>query len=395
VRVPRRGYLAQEEKVDKPHRSNNLLSYLGISLLFVLGILLRTHVSTVTSDMRFFLIRWYDYIQSKGILVALGDNFSNYTPPYTYLLALMTLTSSFLPKVTAIKLISILADFVNAFLVYKIVRLKYPSGLAPFWAAGAFLCLPTIFINSAIWGQADAVYTVFLLASLYFFLKEMPLWGMLAFSVSFAFKAQAVFLVPFLAVLLFRKQIKIWHFFMVPIVYIVLCLPVLLLGRGWADVLTIYLNQSETYHWLSGNAPNLYIFISNHYYQPGLWIGVIIAAIGIGTWIVLTITGNKSFNREKLALIALVSVALLPFLLPKMHERYFYPADVFSLVTAFFFPEMWFVPIAYQVTSGLSYTVYMSRASVTNVYIGAVINTVIVAFLLWKQYRTSSSAVRC
>ena len=372
-----------------------MISYTGIALLFLLGILLRMHVSTVTSDMRFFLIPWYDYLQYRGILKALGDNFSNYTPPYTYLLALMTLTVSFLPKVTAIKLISISADFINAFLVYKIVRLKYPSGLAPFWAAGAFLCLPTIFINSAIWGQADALYTVFLLAGLYFFLKEKPLWGMLAFSVSFAFKAQAIFLAPFLAVLFFKKQIKIWQFFLVPAVYILLCLPVVLLGRSWVDVLTIYLNQSETFHWLSANAPNIYIFISNRYYQPGVVVGLIVALIGISTWIALSVMGNKSFSRERLVLFALVSVSLLPFLLPKMHERYFYPADVFSLVAAFFMPELWFVPIAYQVISGLSYTVYMLHASVTNVYIGAVVNVVIIAFLLWKQIRASSRAVRC
>ena len=172
-----------------------------------------------------------------------------------------------------------------------------------------------------------------------------------------------------------------------PAVYVLLCLPVILLGRDWVDVLTIYINQGETFRWLSGNAPNLYIFISNRYYQTGLWIGLVIAFIGTCTWIAVTALRNKTFNRDQLALTALVSVSLLPFLLPKMHERYFYPADVFSLVIAFFFPEMWFVPLAYQMLSGLAYTVYMTHAPLINVEIGAITNLCIVAFLLWKQFQ--------
>ena len=37
-----------------------------------------------------------------------------------------------------------------------------------------------------------------------------------------------------------------------------------------------------------------------------------------------------------------MSVALVPFLLPKMHDRYFYPADIFSLLAAFYMPEFGF-----------------------------------------------------
>ena len=331
------------------------------------------------------LIPWYDYLRSHGILVALGDPFSNYTPPYTYLLALATLTASFLSKVTAIKLLSVAMDFVNAFLVYKIVRLKYPSGPGPFWAAGAFLCLPTVFVNSAVWGQADAFYAGFLLASLYYTLREMPLPAMLAFAVAFGFKAQAVFFLPFLAVLLFKGRTRFPFFLLIPVVYLVLCLPVILLGRDWLEVLLIYLRQGETYRQLSAHAPNLYIFIPNRFYRPGLWAGLAATLIGLVAWLVLSVRDKRPLTSERLVLLALVSVALAPFLLPKMHDRYFYPADLLSLVAAFFLPELRCVPLAYQIISGLAYTVFLSRASVGNVYAAAVLNTLLVAGLLWKQ----------
>jgi Gpi18-like mannosyltransferase len=84
----------------------------------------------------------------------------------------------------------------------------------------------------------------------------------------------------------------------------------------------------------------------------------------------------------------LVSVALVPFVLPKMHDRYFYPADVFSLLAAFYMPELWFVPILYQVISTLAYMVFLFNVPVVATEIAAVLNTVTIIFLVWKQSRT-------
>jgi Gpi18-like mannosyltransferase len=369
------------------HRNAACLSPAVVAALLLLGLAARTRLSDVTSDMSLFLVPWFDHLHSQGIAIALGESFSNYTPPYTYLLALMTLTASFLPKVTAIKLISIIADVVNAFLVYRIVRLQSPAGLTPAWAAAVFLCLPTVYLNSTIWGQADAVYTVFLLAGLYYFLKEETTGGMLAFSLAFAFKAQAVFLVPFLAVLLCTRRIRPWQLVLVPAVYAAMCVPTVLLGRGWLDVLTVYLHQSETYHWLSGNAPNLYIFVPRGHYRAGLRAGLVVAAVALAAWVAASVARGRATSRERLVLLALVSVALTPFLLPKMHDRYFYPADVLSLVLAFTLPETWFVPLAFQASSLLAYTVYLRQDPVSNVEIGALINLAVIGYLLYFQLR--------
>lgn len=387
--------MTEERKTDSLYKSNRL-QWAGILFLFVFAILARTRLDNVSTDMVKWLIPWYDYIQKNGILVALGDNFSNYTPPYTYLLALTTLLP--VSKVVAIKLIPVTMDFMNAFMIYKIIRYKYPLGLAPFYAAAVFLCLPTVILNSAFWGQADSLYTGLLLATIYFFLKERPFWAMVAFSASFTFKAQAVFMAPLLAILLLRsfripkelfpqKKIRFWHFFLIPIVYIFLSLPVVLLGRSLRNVLAIYLHQSTQYHSLSANAANLYIFISNDFYQPGVWVGLVLAALCLGLWVVFTAKSVQPVHGKRLLLVALTSVTLVPFLLPQMHDRYFYPADVLSLVVAFFLPELWFLPLAYQLISGLSYIPFLWSVESTPVFIAALINTIVVLFLLVKQFR--------
>jgi Gpi18-like mannosyltransferase len=158
----------------------------GIVLLFIIGIVFRgLALPAISKDMFWAYIPRYDFLKVHG-LQAIGTNFSDYTPPYLYLLWLATFTSKVLPEAAAIKFISILADIVSAVIVYRIVQLKYPTGLKPLLAAILFWSLPTIMMNSSLWGQADALYTLFLLACLYYLLTDGPLLGVLAFGIAAA-----------------------------------------------------------------------------------------------------------------------------------------------------------------------------------------------------------------
>ncbi|MBC1270570.1 hypothetical protein GNF07_26340, partial [Trichormus variabilis FSR] len=48
-------------------------------------------------------------------------------------------------------------------------------------------------------------------------------------------------------------------------------------------------------------------------------------------------------------------VLLMPYILPKMHQRYFYPADICSIILAFYLPQYRWVAIAVQLSSLFSY----------------------------------------
>ena len=364
------------------------LKFGGIILLFIIGIVLRgMALPAVSVDMQWFLIPWYDFLKTHGAQ-GLGMNFSNYTPPYLYLLWLATLTSHHLSPVTSIKFISIFADAVNTILVYRIVRLKYPTGSNPLVASALFWALPSIMLNSSLWGQADAIYTLFLLASLYYLLTDKPSLGILAFGIAFTFKAQAVFILPLLAILLFKRRIAWQYLLSVPLIYILLCLPAILLGRQWMDVFTVYLSQASTYPELSRNAPNLYIFMNSFPDELGIVVALTITMAMIGCWIWFNVCAKSELTQNTILFMSLVSVALVPFLLPKMHDRYFYPADIFSLLAAFYMPELWFLPILYQIISSLAYIVFLFNAPPLSTQIAAVLNTLTIGFLVWKQVQT-------
>jgi len=383
----------EQGQVIRSFQSKRNLELLGLIALFALGLLARLFTGKITGDMSNFYFIWYQNILDNGIATSFREHLIGYTPAFWYLFAGTTLLDPILPRVTAIKLLPILFDFIAMYFVYRIVRIKYPTGNKPFWAAGLFFVLPTIFINSAHWGQMDALYTTFLIISLYFFLKEKPLLGMLAFALSFAIKFQAIFFVPFLVVLLLKKKIPWWQFFLIPAVYVVSCVPAVLMGSSWLDVLTIYLRQTTLFSRLSVNAPNLYIFVPHEYYDSGLIIGLAVAFWTLAAWIIFTALDKREITPERMVLLALISVSLTPFLLPRMHERYFYPADALSLIVAFFHPDLWFVPFAFQLASGLAYTVYLKGASLVPVRVGAMVNTInliiLLAYQFWRQ--TSSS----
>ncbi|MEN9563034.1 MAG: hypothetical protein RIR73_1278, partial [Chloroflexota bacterium] len=196
--------------------SNNFKQLLTFTLLITFGLLLRVmFLPAKTLDMDAYLL-WYSYIAKNGIAASIGSDYFGYNPPFIYLLALATLTRSFIPPVIAIKLIPFTFDILNAILIYRIVRTQEPEGAKPLLAALIFWVAPTIMINSAFWGQTDSLFTCFLLLTVLLLLKEKPTFALAAFAVAFAIKAQAILIAPFLGILFFKKQIPFYSFLVVP-----------------------------------------------------------------------------------------------------------------------------------------------------------------------------------
>jgi Gpi18-like mannosyltransferase len=275
---------------------------------------------------------------------------------------------------------------INFFLVYQIIKTKFENnkallGAAFFWSA------PTVMINSSFWGEIDSLYICFLLLCFLFLLKDRPIAAIISFAIMFSIKAQAVFILPFLAILLFKKRIPWKSFFLIPIIYMVMMLPAILAGRSVTSLIFAYLSQGREFAGASMNAANFYFFVGRSSYETSLLIGIPLAALLLLIWAL--VYGRKTFSVTPniLVLTALISVTLTPFLLPKMHDRYFYPADVFSLILAFFVPGTWFVPIAYQVISLLSYAPFLFALPPQGfIPLAAVINFSMICFLLWKQW---------
>ena len=188
--------------------------------------------SFVSGDYSSFVSNWYDHLKTAGFS-GLADNFSNYNPPYLYLLWVSTLLP--VSKIVAIKSISVVFDLLLAFFAYKIVALRKDGWLPALAAVGAILLAPTVVLNGAEWAQCDSIYASLCLGSMYFLLKRRPYWAAALFGLALSFKLQAVFFAPVAVIILVvqREPVRriILPMLLVPVIFVAMLLPALLAGR--------------------------------------------------------------------------------------------------------------------------------------------------------------------
>ncbi len=325
-------------------------------LLLVTGVLVLGAVAvrmaawTYTSpDFTFYLAKWYATLQHDGFS-AFARPFSEYNPPYLYLLWVASAVG--LPALVGVKVVSALGDLGLALSVFALLRSVHRPMLVSVSGALAVLYIPTVLLNSAFWGQSDAFYTAFLIWSVALAVRDRHVAAWLVFGVALAFKLQAVFLLPMLvAVWLIRPRERWWT----PVVAVAPVLgglvPAWLAGRSTGSLLHIYVSQTDNYRLLS-YAPNIWAWVprGNDALISKVALGVTFAAC-------VAILGLAVVHRSRLldprGLVGLAALVLLlvPFLLPHMRERYFYPGEIVILAFAFTMPRAAWAATAVLVVS--------------------------------------------
>lgn len=268
----------------------------------------------------------------------------NYMVTYIYILALLTHLP--LPDLVSIKLVSVLGDVLLALVCRRFARSVTDSKRAADAAYAAALFLPSVVLNSAAWAQCDSLYTTALIACLLHLHEDRPARAMLAFSVGFVFKLQSVFLAPVLLAALVAKKVRFRHLLIVPAVYGLAVLPAFWAGRPLKELLLLYVGQAGTYRALSMNAPNWYAWLPAGCENAAVGaVGVLLAgALTLGAAMYAARRGNF-LRGAPLIRFALFSLVWVPFLLPHMHERYFYPADLLAVLFVVCLPRERRVPL--------------------------------------------------
>jgi Gpi18-like mannosyltransferase len=364
--------------------ANTLIIVAGVILALLLRYCLRGYAS---DDFTGLMNGWYQAIKDRGF-ASFRSGVSNYNPPYLFCLYLISVLFPGLYNLTAVKLPSILCDFLCAWFVFRIVRLKFPTGPAPMLALFAVLFTPTVVLNSAFWGQIDVLFTTGLIACVYYTLRYKSWLACLWFGIAISFKFQAFFLAPFLLVMLFKRKIQWRALLIVPAVYLFSILPALLAGRPLVELLTIFSGQVGLYTTLTNNVANMYAWFpksfSDQLYLAGLVFGTSICFL----YLVVVYKSRAPLTDGAIVQLALLSVLILPFFLPRMHDRYFYPADVLSILYAFFFPEYFFIPLAIVLASFFSYEPYLFKIEVVPLSILAIALLGVIIILVRKMILT-------
>jgi Gpi18-like mannosyltransferase len=304
---------------------------------------------------------WYLTLRTEGFS-AFATDFSTYNPPYLYLLYLVVRFLPDAPMVVAIKLPAIAADLVCALFASLLVRLEYPKRpTLPLIAAGALLFAPTVVLNSSFWGQADSLLALGILGAIYFLALGRPRWAMLFYGIALAFKLQALFLAPVILALVLRGLVPWKSLLLIPVVLLAALVPAWIAGRPLMDLLGIYAYQASQFEYITMNAFSAYTWLPgskqvfNLFLVPAILMG---AAVSLGLCYVIYKSPRK-MTVPLMIEVSLLAMIVVPFFLPKMHDRYFFPADVLSIVLAFFSPALFWVPIVMVGSSFVSYQPFL------------------------------------
>lgn len=319
--------------------SHMLLSVILICLSFLVRYYLLPHE---TADYQDFLSRWVAWFSDNGGFKALKDPVGNYNIPYLYFLAAF----SYLPvnDLFLIKSLSIFFDIILAWSVCMIVSLINRNCWVRIFAFSAVLLWPTVILNGAYWGQCDSIYTSLGILGIYCALSDKPVRSMVCIALSFSFKLQAVFIMPVYVVLFISKRIKLKHIAVFPVTYIASVLPAVILGRPFIDAIGLYFGQIDSIGTgLNYNSPSVFSFWDHKMppASPTLMtnVGITLAFLFTAVLILICFIHRNSLSAKTIALTAAILTTGIPFLLPRMHDRYFFSADITTLCLAFILPQ--------------------------------------------------------
>ncbi|MFA5225698.1 MAG: glycosyltransferase 87 family protein [Bacilli bacterium] len=364
---------------------------LGLVFLIFAIILRLAFFPHISGDVYWYLKPWMLFYQDNGGLQAIGELpisyyqtpnknipyggdisaytvigivYGNYPLAYYNVLALL----SYLPidVVYLVKAFSTFFDIVLALgIAFIVYQLSNQNRLYTLIAWAIALILPTGWLNSSLWGQADGIYAALLVWCLYFVIREKPKTSMIFLGLALAFKVQTIFILPLFAWLYLKRKFKLYDLFIALGVVILTMIPAWIGGMAFLDPFKQYLSLAGTYsnpNMYSGSFYVLFDGISGAFGQNGLDIDIFGIPFALLVLLLSVYAIHKlevPTSKENIILVAALFAILTPFVLPHMHERYFYLADFLVLLYVLIKRKRVYLAIFVQVASLITYSHFL------------------------------------
>ncbi len=334
-------YLSSAHTPLRSDTSRNIFSaILIISIIF--RFIIAMHTSGYGSDMNCWRA-WADRAYHLGPAAFYSEDvFCDYPPGYIYVLTLLGFFRHIFPTVSEtlevllLKIPAIISDCITIVLIYKTAKHFHSSSFSVILSVLFAFC-PGIWINSSVWGQVDAVFTLTILLSLSALIDNQYYKSAFWFAVAVLFKPQALLFTPLylLAVKEKKAEICLGKKFLYSVLigigtFLLFSLP-FIIRKEPCFIFSLYFKTLASYKYASLNAFNLFTLIGAN----GIPLDSVFAGLTYGTWGVIGIltalsAGILLFLRGKDKSKYFYCGALIIFGIfmfgTKMHERYLFPA---------------------------------------------------------------------
>lgn len=273
------------------------------------------------------------------------------------------------------KLPANLFDLATAFLIFAFIRKRLTFRLAMVGSA-LYAFNPAVIFNAAVWGQFDAIYTFFLVTSLFLVFESKPKFAIIAFMLGILTKPQSIALSPLFIYLLLRNLNWNWKKIALRGLTAALTVFAVILPFEWSNPVTFlsskYLGAYSTYQYTTLNAFNIWGF-------GGMWVpdtnGFLFLNPYVLGWIMFSVVAaftlyfvhkHSKLNDDYFVLFGAFVLFFAFFMLPtRIHERYLFPA---MALLALLFP---FLKKARPIYLILTATCFINQAYVLDALVAA------------------------
>lgn len=335
----------------KQKSQNNLYFYSLLAFALLLRCLFACFYKGFLTDIACFS-GWAARVYSEGFASFYSpDTFSDYPPGYMYILYVLgaimdKLHMEYLSggSLLLLKLPAILCDMGAGCLIYRLAG-KHFSPTTGLLLSTAYLLNPAVFINSAMWGQVDAVFTLIILIICMLLTKGKTIPAYYVFALGILLKPQVLVFTPLILFGIyehvFAKGFDVKKFFInlfsglgAIAGMLILCIP-----YGLDKVLNQYTNTLGSYPYISVNAYNFWsLFGLNWSSQDKKFLFMTYGDFGTIVIIMLTILSAVLFVRrikcaERYYLAGSFLIITMFLFSVRMHERYLFPGMLLLLGT--------------------------------------------------------------
>lgn len=217
---------------------------------------------------------------------------------------------------------------------------------------------------------------------------------MIFFAISFAFKLQSLFLLPFYMIMwLKRKTILLRHLLWVPVIYVASAVPAWIAGRDLKNVLSVYLGQSGYYPWGTLQYPNIYALLGEampdmRHAEEVSGAGLYMTVILLGCIAYYFYTKNVMLTEDVMVTLALFTVAITVYSLPHMHDRYGFFIDLLAIVYSMYKGKRLPVACGFMLVSLLTFMPYLIGVTIVPIQYLAIGQLALIVYVgcdLYKQ----------
>ena len=304
---------------------------------------------------------WYESLLNNDFSGSILNTAPDYyTPVYAYILYFIKNYTNISSGLYAFKTMTIAFHLISVFFSWRIICFLTNSLQRSFYGACLVLFAPTAFLNIHLVVHFDSMYCALGLASIYYFLQRKPIFALIAFGIGFTIKGLIIFLLPAIIIYLISEKIRLRYLLTLPACYLLLILPAGIAGKDMLPMIMTYYERGSSWNALTWNAPNVYQFIPSNNFSLFAPLGIFGICVATFLFLFTLFKEKVCFNNQSLLILFLISLVFFPFFLPKMHDRYFFFADILSIVYVFIYPRYFLVPILITCASLIAYLPFVA-----------------------------------